>query len=315
MPIVIIGGPTASGKSALAIEFTRRLAEQHGGGVIINADALQLYRDLSILTARPDAEEEAAVSHRLYGVLDGAERGTVARWLQMAVAEIEAAQAAGRIPVLVGGSGMYIHTLMQGLAEVPDIAPDIRVATVERHAALGGEAFRRELLTLDPTSAGLFAGDMQRLIRAYEVVKGTGRALREWQQDKSAWSPPMNWRFVPFVLTPEREMLYQNCNHRFVKMLEKGALAEVKTLLARQLDPQLPIMKAVGVPELADLLAGQLSEAEAIAKGQQATRNYAKRQLTWFRHHLKGALRVAPVTSATVDEMIVALKEQPREIM
>jgi len=315
MPIVIIGGPTASGKSALAIEFTRRLYDSHAGGIIINADALQLYRDLSILTARPDAAEEAAVPHRLYGVLDGAERGTVARWLQLAVAEIEAAQAAGLVPVLVGGSGMYIHTLMQGLAEVPDIAPDIRAATVERHAALGGEAFRRELLTMDPTSTGLFAGDTQRLIRAYEVVKGTGRALRAWQQDKTAWSPPAHWRFVPFVLTPEREVLYDNCNHRFVKMLEKGALTEVKALLARQLDPLLPIMKAVGVPELADLVTGQLSEAEAITRGQQATRNYAKRQLTWFRHHLNGALRVAPVTPATIDEMIVALKDRPYEIM
>jgi len=286
----------------------RKVGAPFAGAVIINADALQLYRDLRILTARPSTADEAQCPHKLYGVVDGAVRGTVADWLKLVTAEITAAHNANLLPVLVGGSGMYINTLMRGLAEVPEIDAAVRQATMAHHAALGGEAFRAELVQMDPHSAKLFAGDTQRLIRAYEVVKGTGRTLYDWQHDKSAWQPPAAWRFVGFVLTPEKEALYDICNRRFGLMLQQGALDEVKTLLARNLHPDLPLMKAVGVPELAALLRGELDEATAIAAAKQATRNYAKRQLTWFRHHLPDAMRVSPVTAETAGQMIIALQ-------
>jgi len=291
-PIVLIGGPTASGKSALALALGQALALRKQNAVILNADALQLYRDLSVLTARPTLEDEAAFPHRLYGVLDGSERGSVAGWLALIKEEIEAALAEGWIPLVVGGTGMYLHTLQNGLAQVPEIDPEVRAESVLLHGRIGGRAFKQELAQLDPTGAAkLHDGDTQRLIRAYEVIKSTNRPLHEWQSQQSD-KPPAHWRFTSFVVEPTRPTLYANCDRRFDVMLEKGAMDEVKQLLTRDLSPELPVMKAVGVPELAAVMRGTWTIDQAREKAQQSTRNYAKRQLTWFRHQLPGATRM-----------------------
>jgi tRNA dimethylallyltransferase len=291
-PIVVIGGPTASGKSAAALALARHLLAQRKKLVILNADALQLYRDLHILSARPSTAEEAQAPHRLYGVMDGAERGSVGRWLELIREELTVAIESGCQPIVVGGTGMYLHALMNGLAQIPEIAPEARAKAVARHAELGGRAFRQELMGLDPISAGkLHDNDPQRLIRAYEVVLATGKALPEWQREVHD-APPVHWQFVSFVAEPTRAALYARCDGRFDAMLAAGARKEVEALLARELDPDLPVMKAVGVPEIAAMIRGDWALPQAREKAQQATRNYAKRQLTWFRHQLPGATRL-----------------------
>lgn len=302
-PIVLIGGPTASGKSAIALALGETLGKAKRQAVILNADALQLYRDLRILTARPDAADEARLPHRLYGVLDAGERGSVASWLSLIREEIEAALAEGWVPIVTGGTGMYLHTLQNGLVQIPEISPDIRNEAVRRHAELGGKAYRAELATLDPAGAArLHDGDTQRLIRAYEVVRGTGRPLGEWQQQQSD-RPPAHWRFTSFVIEPTRPVLYANCDRRFDVMLQQGAMDEVKALASRQLDPDLPAMKAVGVPELMRVQKGEWTIDQAREKAQQSTRNYAKRQLTWFRHQLPAATRIELGQPGSADEM------------
>lgn len=313
--IVVIGGPTASGKSGLAMAVAHKL---EGRAVIINADALQLYRDLSILSARPTPQEEADTPHRLYGVLDGASRGTVGVWLEMAHEEIKISLESGLTPILVGGSGMYIHALLNGLSRVPDIPTEVRSEVMELHAKLGGEKFHKELAAIDPVSAGkLPSSDTQRLIRFYEVAKHTGRPLHEWQQE-DAQLPPATWDFRSFVLEPDRTLLYAACDLRFARMLSRGALDEVRGLLSRKLDPTLPVMKAVGVPELAGVLNHEWSLDHAIVRAQQATRNYAKRQLTWFRNQLAGASRLSLTPGQVVDNellegMMQLIREKRRE--
>jgi tRNA dimethylallyltransferase len=277
--LVIVAGPTASGKSALALAVAEAL-----GGTIINADSMQVYRDLAVLTARPGAAELARVPHRLYGVIDAAEACSAGRWRDLALAEIAAARAAGRVPILAGGTGLYLRALLNGLAPVPPIPTALRDEARALHANLGGEAFRRALAARDPEAAQRLApGDAQRLIRAYEVVAATGRPLAEWRRGQGpAAGPPA----VAVVLLPPRPQLYAACDARFLAIMEQGALAEAAALLARGLDPALPAMKAVGVPELAALLAGRSSAEAAVAAAQQATRRYAKRQYTWFRHQM-----------------------------
>ncbi len=279
--IIIVAGPTASGKSALALALAERL-----DGVLINADAMQVYRDLRILTARPSAAEEALAPHRLYGVLDGTERCSAARWRALANDEIAAAKERGRRAIIVGGTGLYLRVLMHGIAPIPDVPPRIRQAAAALYDDIGGPVFQRRLAAVDPAAARLAPGDRQRLIRALEVHQATGRSLTEWQraQPSASGSP-----CVVFTLLPPRQELYQTCDTRFVTMVEQGALEEVETLAKLDLAPTLPIMKAVGVRELQGCLRGDWSEAEAIRRGQQATRRYAKRQYTWFRHQLTGA--------------------------
>ena len=278
-PVIVIAGPTASGKSALALELAAAF-----DGTIINADSQQIYRDLAVLSAQPDAAAMARVPHRLYGYLDAAERGSVARWRALAMAEIAAAQYAGRLPLVVGGTGLYLRALQHGLAAVPPIPPASREAAAELYRVLGGEGFRERLASLDPDAAArLPAGDRQRLVRAYEVVCATGVSIGAWQARSSAVAP---YRFASLLLMPPRDALYAACNARFDEMLRAGGLAEAAALMARGLAPDLPAMKAVGLPELLRHLRGETTLEAATLLAQRATRRYAKRQMTWFRHQM-----------------------------
>ena len=275
--MLVVAGPTASGKSALALELAEACA-----GTIINADSLQTYRDLRILTARPDEAAEGRVPHRLYGFLDAAERGSVARWRTLALDEMAGATKAGRIPLLVGGTGLYLRAVTEGLAPVPEIPAAVRQEAIELNRALGGAAFRDRLAELDPEAAQqLFPGDKQRLVRAYEVVQATGVTIGKWRQQ--AKSGPA-YRFGTILLMPPRDRLYAACNARLLQMIERGALAEAAAIAARRLDPSLPAMKAVGLPELLSYLRDAIPLNAAITAAQRATRRYAKRQMTWFRH-------------------------------
>ncbi len=277
-PVVVVAGPTASGKSALALELAAAL-----GGTIINADSQQIYRDLKILSARPDAAAMVRVPHRLYGFLDAAERGSVGRWRDLALNEIAAAHAAGRLPIIVGGTGLYLRALQHGLAEIPPVPAAIRAEAAALYRSLGGVAFRERLAALDPASAArLPPGDRQRLTRAFEVVRATGVPIGEWPNRTAA----ARYRFATLLLAPSREALYAACDARYLAMIAAGALDEAAALAVRGLDPGLPAMKAVGVPELLRHLRGEIALPEAIALAQRATRRYAKRQMTWFRHQI-----------------------------
>ena len=277
--VLIIAGPTASGKSGLVLELAERF-----GGTVVNADSQQIYRDLRILSARPDPAAEARAPHRLYGYLDAGERGSVARWRDLAEAEIAASLAAGRLPILVGGTGLYLRALRHGLAPVPDIPAQIREQATALYDELGGAGFRDRLAALDPDAAArLPSGDRQRLTRAWEVVRATGVPLHRWHRGTR---DEARYRFATVLLTPAREVLYAACDARFAAMVAAGALDEVVALAARDLSPELPAMKGVGVRELLAHLRGETSLPDAVAAGQQATRRYAKRQMTWFRHQL-----------------------------
>ena len=283
--VIIVAGPTASGKSALALELAAAF-----GGTIINADSQQIYRDLEILSARPDTAAMRRVPHRLYGFLDAAERGSVGRWRDLALAEIPAAQAHGSLPFLVGGTGLYLRALQHGLAAVPPIPPETRAEAAARYDEFGGPAFRERLMTLDPVAAArLPSGDRQRLMRAWEVVRATGRPLGDWQRRAAG---PLPYRFATILMMPPREALYAACDARFAAMIARGAVEEAAALAARGLAPDLPAMKGVGVPELLRHLRGETSLAEAVIAGQRATRRYAKRQMTWFRHQMVPDLRL-----------------------
>ena len=276
---VLIAGPTASGKSALALALAE-LAD----GVVINADSMQLYKDLHLLTARPDAADEARLPHRLYGVLDGATRASVASWLVMLAEVVRDVRNAGKLPIIVGGTGMYINAAINGIASIPDVPATIHHDAVERLAQIGGTAFRAELAELDPAMARrLFDGDSQRLVRAMGVVKATGRPLSDWQTDphqgQLAGTP-----FSLAVMLPRAE-LYQRIDARFDQMITQGALDEVEALGARQLDEGLPVMKALGVRELLSHVRGEMPLEQAIDLAKRDSRRYAKRQMTWIRNN------------------------------
>jgi tRNA dimethylallyltransferase len=287
-PVVVIAGPTASGKSALALAAAEAFA-----GTVINADSLQVYRELAVLTARPGPATEARLPHRLYGVLPAAERCSAGRWAGLAAAAIREAAAAGRLPILVGGTGLYLRALLNGLAPIPAVPEAALAEAKARLAALGPASFHAELARRHPASAvRLRATDPQRLARAWAVLAATGRPLADWQAE--AARPLLSLDPLLVLLEPERAPLYRACDRRFLQMLEAGALDEARALAALGLDPTLPAMKAVGVRQLLDHLAGVIGLEEAIAAAQQATRNYAKRQLTWFRHQLPQAERLTP---------------------
>lgn len=303
-PVVIVTGPTASGKSGLALELAGRF-----DGTVINADSMQVYRDLRVLSARPDAAEEARAPHRLFGVLGAEERCSVGRWLDMAAAEIAAARAARRLPLVVGGTGMYLKALTQGLAPVPDVPEAVTADATALYDDLGGEAFRARLADRDRgAAAALPPGDRQRLIRAYAVAAATGRTLAAWQSEAPPGAP-VAARFFTVLVLPPRADLYAACDARFTAMLEAGAVDEVRSLLARGLDPSLPAMRAVGVPELGAAIRGEMTLDQAADKARQATRNYAKRQLTWFRHQLSPDLTIDRGGADAVSDLSMKLKK------
>lgn len=287
---VAFGGPTACGKSAAALAAAKEFGARGPGAVVINADSMQVYRELAILTARPDAAAMAAVPHRLYGVLSAGDACSAGRWRAMALAEIDAALAAGKLPILAGGTGLYLEVLRNGLAPVPPIPADIRAQAQAHIAAEDGPALHARLARIDPAAAAaLRPGDRQRIARAWQVMTATGRSILDWQRDAGqAEDAP---ELATFLFLPERSALYAACDRRFAQMIEAGAVEEVESMLALGLDPGLPAMKAVGVREIAAYLRGEIGRAEMIARGQRATRQYAKRQYTWFRHRVP-ALRV-----------------------
>ena len=284
-PLVVVAGPTASGKSAHALA----LAEARDG-VLINADASQVYRDLPILSAGPGEAERARVSHRLFGTIDGAVACTAAHWAGLARAEIAAAHAAGRLPILVGGTGLYLRTLLEGIAPVPGIDRAVRA---EVRALLAGEV--RALLEVeDPAMAArLHPNDAQRNARALEVVRATGRSLADWQAAPPEGGLLGEVALEPLVIERPREQLVRRIDARVETMWAAGALAEVERLARRGLSPALPVMRAIGVPPLLAHLAGALTAQEAIARWKLDTRQYAKRQATWLRNQFCDWPRIA----------------------
>ncbi len=279
-PLALIAGPTASGKSDLAVRLALALQAHGRRGVVINADSAQVYADLALLSARPSAEDMQGVEHRLFGTWDGGEACSAADWAAAARLEIEAAHTAGAVPILVGGTGLYIRTLLEGIAPVPEIDAKVRAAVRALPLAEAYAALRRE----DPERAeALSPADSARVTRALEVVRSTGRSLKAWQAERTGGIGD-RVSLHPAILLPDRQMLYERCDRRFARMLELGAVAEVKALLARNLDPAMPVMRAIGVPEIASHLRGEYPLEEAQKRGAQATRNYAKRQFTWLRH-------------------------------
>ncbi len=276
---LIVAGPTASGKSVLALALAEAL-----GGVVINADAMQVYRELRVLTARPSAAEEARAPHYLYGVRPATEAGNVAWWRGAALAAMTAARADGRLPILCGGSGMYLSALTEGVSEIPDPGGRARAEARALLAELGPAGLHTHLAANDPATAfRLRPTDAQRIARAWEVWAGTGRGLAAWQAGPRL--PPAPFRFRAVLLDPPRPALRAAIAARFAHMLAAGALEEVRALLAQSLNAALPAMRAHGVPDLAAHLRGEITLEEAAAQARAATGQYTKRQATWFRHH------------------------------
>ena len=277
-PALIVAGPTASGKSALALDLAERL-----GGTIVNTDSMQVYRELRVLTARPTKADEARVPHVLYGVRPAVEAGNAAWWRFAALDAMAAAHAAGRVPILTGGTGMYFAALTQGLADVPDPGDEARAEARRLLAEQGPDALHAGLVKVDPaTAARLSPRDGQRIARAWEVWRGTGMGLAAWQRRKL---PPAPWRFFAIRLDPPREVLRRAIASRFAAMVEAGAIEEVRALLALELDTALPAMRAHGVPEISAYLRGTMSLEETGRRTELVTGQYTKRQATWFRHH------------------------------
>ncbi len=274
-PLALIAGPTASGKSALALA----LAQRRGGG-IINADASQVYADLAVLSARPSPEETVQAPHRLFGYIDGTQACSAAAWATDARSEISAAHASGRLPILVGGTGLYLRTLIDGIAPIPEIDPDVR----EGVRALSVSAAYSALTGEDPAGAArLNPADTTRVARALEVIRSTGRTLTDWQSQRAGGIGD-EIRLHPLILLPPRDWLVARCDARFCAMLDQGAVEEVERLRSRNIDPRLPVVRAIGVPEICDWLDGLTDRATMIERAQIATRRYAKRQYTWFNN-------------------------------
>ena len=304
-PVIIIAGPTASGKSALAVDLAVEFA-----GTVINADSMQVYRELDVLSARPGGADLDRAPHRLYGVIDGAESCSAGRWRGLAAGEIEAAWVEQRLPIVVGGTGLYLKSLIEGLSPIPDIPASAREQATALLEQLGEQAFHDELAKRDPDiAARLPIGDRQRMIRAFEVHLATGRALSDWQKEPLS-GPAVKARFCVIVVLPEREKLYAGINARFAGMIEQGAIEEVRHLQDLDLDPSLPVMKALGVPELIRYLNGTCDLEAARDEASRATRNFAKRQLTWLRHQLKNDLEIGAQYSESLRPKIFSFIRQ-----
>jgi tRNA dimethylallyltransferase len=292
----VVAGPTASGKSALALKLARDF-----DGIVINADSMQVYRDLPILTAQPGDEDPAAAPHRLYGFLALDDVCSAERWAGLARREVDAAHNSGKLPILCGGTGLYLRALMQGFSPIPDVPAEVRQAARALLDEIGSAALRERLAVGDPVSAArLHANDRQRVVRAWEVLQATGRPLSEWQT--LAPKPPADLRFLAFVLLPERAALYRACDDRFTSMLERGAMAEAKRALDRYpglyrhgAPPPDGGANALGFWGLArHAWQGSEVSAKTIAAAQQQTRNYAKRQGTWFRNQMSTGNFITP---------------------
>jgi tRNA dimethylallyltransferase len=286
---LLIAGPTASGKSALAI----RLAEATGG-VVVNADSMQVYSDLRVITARPTVEEEGQAPHRLFGHVDGAENYSVGRWVEDAKALLAELAQEGRLPIITGGTGMYFKALLRGLSDIPAVPDEVRARVRAEAEGLSAPQLHARLMALDPaTAAGLRPSDPQRIIRALEVFEATGEPLVTFQTRPGI--PLLDPHTARgFFLAPEREVLKARIDARFVAMMEQGALPEVVALAARGLDPALTVMRAHGVPGLIEYLRGASTLEAAIERGQRDTRAYSKRQFTFVRHQLPEFEMVAP---------------------
>ncbi len=301
-PLALIAGPTASGKSALAIALADLTPS-----VIINADSMQVYRDLRIVTARPSVDDEARHPHRLFGHIDGADACSAARWAGQARAAIDESTRVGRLPILVGGTGLYIRTLLDGIAPVPEIDPDVRAVVrampvAEAHAALTQE---------DPAAAARLApADTTRVARALEVIRATGRRLTDWQARRTGGIDD-EVNLAALVLSPPREALAARCDARFDAMFGAGQ-DEVAMLIRRDLDRALPAMRAIGVREIGGYLAGDTMRDDAIAAGQLATRQYAKRQATWFGNQAPATWEsvIEPVNSDNVATLATILRDK-----
>ena len=301
-PVVVVAGPTASGKSALGLA----LAEAFDG-VVINADSMQVYRELDVLTARPTPADLARVPHRLYGVMDGTTACSADLWRDLAEAEIEAAWGADKLPIVVGGTGLYLRALMQGFSPIPDIPEDVRARVRATCAAEGKERFHAMLAARDPLMAArLLPSDGQRMMRAMEVIEATGRSLADWQAEPAQGGVP-GARFLLLALVPPRDDLYARCDARFDLMLQQGALDEVRALDALGLDPMLPVMKALGVPELRKYLHGEWNLDEAAEKAKTLTRRFAKRQCTWIRNQFPDAVVYGEKYSESLVEKIIPI--------
>ncbi|MBW8784214.1 MAG: tRNA (adenosine(37)-N6)-dimethylallyltransferase MiaA [Novosphingobium sp.] len=302
-PLALIAGPTASGKSDLAVRLALALKGRGREAVVLNADSAQVYADLQVLSARPTRKEMRGVEHRLFGAWDGALACSAADWAAAARAEIGRLHARGAVPILVGGTGLYLRTLLDGIAPVPPIDPEVRrqarqLPTADAYAALEREDRDR--------AAVLAPNDSTRIARALEVIRSTGRSLGDWQSERIGGIGG-EVTLHPAVLLPDRAELYARCDARFARMAAGGAVTEVATLLARGLDPVLPVMRAIGVRELAAYLHGELTLKHAIAQGAQATRNYAKRQFTWFAHQPPGVWPRIATDDFTAEEQFASL--------
>ncbi|MEC8642414.1 MAG: tRNA (adenosine(37)-N6)-dimethylallyltransferase MiaA [Pseudomonadota bacterium] len=302
--VLMICGPTAAGKSGLALALAERC-----GGMIINADSMQLYGDLRILTARPDDAEMARAPHRLYGVVDGAERASVAAWLAMAADAVAAARGDGALPIIVGGTGLYFHAALHGIAPIPEVPSEIHAECIRQHADRGGAAFRAALAKRDPVTAErLHDGDSQRLVRAMGVVLATGRPLSVWQADPHQGA--IEGVPLRIAMMPARDDLYATIDRRFEAMMTQGAAAEVAALAARGLDPSLPVMKAIGVREIMAMQAGDMTRERAIEIASRDSRRYAKRQMTWIRNNFNSQIGIeTQQTERNIQEIFAILSK------
>ena len=298
LPYIMIAGPTASGKSQLAIDLARRFS-----GAVINADSMQLYDGLTVLTARPQPRDMQDIPHHLFGICDAAHRASVAEWLGLAATAIANVRSAGQLPIIVGGTGMYLQAGLRGIAPVPDVPADVHQHCIDLYRELGGAKFRDALASYDADiAARLSNGDSQRLIRAMGVALATGHPLSWWQQQ------PHKGAFLgqatTIAMMPPRPTLYDRINHRFDHMVRHGAVDEVARLMARNLDPSLPLMKALGVAPIAAFLAGDITKDDATFVAKRDSRRYAKRQMTWIRNNFNAQITIEKKYSESLYEKI-----------
>ena len=298
---IMIAGPTASGKSQVAVDLAKVL-----DGELINADSMQLYADLLVLTARPSLLDMQGVPHHLYGVLDGAHRASVAEWLGLAADAMKSVRTRGKVPIIIGGTGMYLDAAIKGIAPVPAVPLTIQDATAAVYQKIGGIAFRKKLAALDPLIAErLEDGDKQRLIRAMSVATATGIPLSAWQNKDHEGA--LIGQPVKLAILPCREIVYRRINERFDLMLETGALEEVRCLVGRHLDASLPLMKALGFPALRSVLHGKMTMDEASYISKRDSRRYAKRQMTWLRNNYNAQITIKTKLSKSLIENIFSL--------